>query len=111
MVIVYSPKSKQIVCKDAIMCSSIWSKGRGLMVSKRKNLVFLFRKDIKAHLNMVFVFFPIHVIGLDKSKKVTEVGFIKPFRFWSSNKKVRYIIELSKPPYLVPGLGERIDFR
>ena len=74
----------------------IWGKARGLMFSKKKNIMFIFDKEKIVRLHMFFVFFPIDVILLDKNMHVIEVKEnFKPFTFWKSKKKAKYVIEIA----------------
>ena len=46
---------------------------------------------------MIFVFFPIDVIYLNKNKKVIEMkSNFRPFTFYSPKKNAKYVIELPK---------------
>ena len=45
----------------------------GLMFSKQKNIIFEFKKEKKELIHMFFVFYPIDLIFLNKSKKVVEL--------------------------------------
>jgi len=74
---------------------SMWGKARGLMFSKRKNLMFVFDKEQIVPLHNWFVFFPIDVLFLDKNKMVVEIkkGF-KPFSYYKPKKKAMYVVEL-----------------
>lgn len=81
------------------LCLSASSQTRGLMFSgfiDNKALIFDFKKSRNISLHMFFVFFPIDLIFLDSKYKVVELkkGFM-PFTFYKSNKKARYLIELS----------------
>lgn len=78
------------------ICKSLWSKTRGLMFSKKKNLMFVFDDEKRRSLHMLFVFFPIDVLFLDKNKKVVEKARLKPFSFYKSKKKAKYVVEISK---------------
>ncbi len=65
------------------------------MFSKPKTLIFDFGKEKIIPLHMLFVFFPIDVLFLDKNKKVAEIKEnFKPFSFYNPKNKARYIIEL-----------------
>ena len=70
----------------------------GLMNKLGKtNLIMIFKKERIISLHMFFVFYPIDVLILDENKKVIEVKEnFKPFTFWSSTKKGKYLIELGK---------------
>ena len=89
---------KTILAKKYKICRSIFSKTLGLMFStKPKTLVFIFKKEKISPLHMLFVFYPIDVLFLDKNKKVAEIKEnFQPFTFHTPSKKSKYIIELSK---------------
>ncbi len=78
------------------ICKSFFSKARGLMFSRRKNLMFVFDDEKRRSLHMWFVFFPIEVLFLDKDKKIVEKVRLKPFSFYKSKEKARYVVEISK---------------
>jgi uncharacterized membrane protein (UPF0127 family) len=89
---------KTIVAGHFALCSTIWSKFRGLMFSLRPNvLVFVFHPPQKVSLHMWFVFFPIDVMALDAAKKVVSIkeNFL-PFCLWKSDMQCTYVIELPK---------------
>ena len=74
----------------------MWGKARGLMFSKKRNLMFVFDKEQRISLHMWFVFFPIDVYFLDKNKKVIEIKKnFKPFTFYKSKKKAKYVVEIA----------------
>jgi len=89
---------KTILAQEYKICRSIFSKTLGLMFStKPKTLVFVFKKEKINPLHMLFVFYPIDVLFLDKNKKVAEIkNNFKPFTFYTPKKKSKYIIELPK---------------
>jgi len=93
------------------ICESLWSKTRGLMFSKKKNLVFVFDEEKRISLHMMFVFFPIDVLFLDKDKKTIEVKKdFKPFSFYTPKEKARYVIEIAENRRNDYKIGEKIDF-
>ena len=84
---------------DAKYCISFFSKLRGLMFSKPKNLIFVLNKEsrINSAIHTFFVFFPIDVIWLDKNKKIVDQRKnVKPFSVAIPKKKSKYIIELKR---------------
>ena len=73
----------------------ILGKTKGLMFSRKRNVMFVFNKERKISLHTWFVFFPIDIILLDENMDVIEVKEdLKPFRFWKSEKKAKYVIEI-----------------
>lgn len=78
------------------ICKTLFSKIKGLMFSRKKNLLFIFNKDTKINFHTFFVFFPIYLILLDKNKKILEIKKLYPFTFYFPNIKFRYALELIK---------------
>lgn len=73
-----------------------WQKARGLMFSKKKDLLFVFSKPKRIALHNFFVFFRIDLIFLDSNFKVIEKKMnFKPFRLYTSKTKANYVIEIS----------------
>ena len=87
-----------IIAKTAKSCNNELSKATGLMFSKRNSdlgLIFPFKKDISISIHMLFVFYPIDLIYLDKDKKIIEIKEnIKPWQFYKPKNKARYLIEV-----------------
>tara|TARA_Y100000310_G_scaffold328561_1_gene396887 strand:- start:2777 stop:3112 length:336 start_codon:yes stop_codon:yes gene_type:complete len=85
----------KIISKNEKYCYNIFSQGLGLMFSKRKNLVMVFKKLRKIRLHNFFVFYPIDVLVLDENKMIIEIKRdFKPFTFWNSMKEGMYVVEL-----------------
>jgi len=84
-----------VLSSDAEECSTFFSKFIGLMFSRCRSLVFVFRHEQIIPLHMIFVFYPIDVIFLSKKKMVVELkqSFL-PFTFYSPSNKAMYVIEL-----------------
>jgi len=91
-------------------CWSWWSQGWGLMFSfRRKNLVMEFASERKISLHMWCVFYPIDVLVLDSQKRVVEVKKnFRPWTFWKSSKKGKYVVELGRREKFQ--LGDRLRF-
>lgn len=88
---------KSIIAKNAILCKNTLSKAIGLIFSKPKPLIFIFKKEKIIPLHMLFVFYPIDIIFLDKNKVVAEIKEnFKPFTFYTPKNKAQFIIELPK---------------
>jgi len=85
----------KIISKKEIICRDIFSQARGLMFRRKQNLVMVFPEERKISLHNFFVFFPIDVLIVDEKMKIVEIKRnFKPFTFWSSKKKGKYVIEL-----------------
>jgi len=86
-----------VISNNETICRNIFSQSLGLMFSKRKNLIMIFNKERTISLHNFFVFYPIDVLILDENKKVVEIKEnFKPFTFWNSKNKGKYLIELGK---------------
>ncbi len=87
---------KTIISEKELICDSFFCKAVGLMFSFRpKTLFFMFNREQKLGLHMLFVFFPIDVVFMDSMFRVVELKerFL-PFTFYNSRAKARYAIEL-----------------
>jgi uncharacterized protein len=89
---------KFTIIKEAKPCRSIPSKAFGFMFRFKKPeeaLVFIFNSERRADLHMLFVFFSIDVLFLDKDKKVVDIKKnFKPFTYYAPKTKAMYVVEL-----------------
>jgi len=105
------------IASEARLCSSILSKAKGLMFSKKLDdeaLIFDFNNERLISLHMLFVFFPIDVVLLDENKKVVELKEkLRPFTFYASKSKARYVIETASGKIRETGtkLGDKLGFQ
>ena len=86
-----------IISKNTKFCNKSLSKAIGLMFSKKsdKSLIFIFKKEKIVPLHMLFVFYPIDVLFLNKEKKIVEIKeHFRHFSFYSPKNKARYVIEM-----------------
>ena len=111
---IFNKTRKSILSKKYVLCSSFFLKSLGMMFRIRpKALIFAFEKEKNVPLHMLFVFFPIDVIYLDKNKKVVEIKkALKPFTFYKPQKKSKYVVELPAGAIQKSGtsLGDKIKF-
>lgn len=89
----------KVLAKDIKICKNIFAKCKGLIFSRKiidRGLVFIFNKEKKHSIHMLFVFFPIDVLWLDKNKKVIDIKEnFKPFSLLAKpKKKAKFIVEL-----------------
>ncbi|MBS3135477.1 DUF192 domain-containing protein [Candidatus Woesearchaeota archaeon] len=92
------------------ICQSSFSKFLGLMFSRKKNLLFVFEKESRASLHMLFVFFPIWAIYLNERKETLVVKKLFPFiSYFRPKQKAKYIIELVEEPKI--NIGDKIRWK
>lgn len=79
-------------------CDTWIKKLRGLMFSKRRNLLFDLGKETRfgAIIHTFFVFFPIKVYWLNPKREIVDYKIVRPFWIGIPASKARYIIEISK---------------
>ena len=103
-----------IVSPHYLLCTSLLSKARGLMFRKRPiPLVFEFNREKINALHMIFVFFPIDIIFLNKDKEIVELKQnLMPFSFYNPKNKSMYVIELEKGRIAESksAIGDKITF-
>ncbi|MBT4935528.1 DUF192 domain-containing protein [Candidatus Woesearchaeota archaeon] len=86
-----------IISQKEIMCKNAFSQARGLMFRKKRNCVMEFGNEKKISLHNFFVFYPIDILVIDKDMTIVEIKKnFKPFTFWKSSTKGKYVIELGK---------------
>jgi uncharacterized protein len=89
----------KILTKTTKHCKTILSKAKGLMFTTKKEdegLVFVFNTQQKWSIHMLFVFYPIDVLWLNKNKEIVDYREnLKPFILSATPKhESNYIIEL-----------------
>ncbi|HLC90388.1 MAG TPA: DUF192 domain-containing protein [Candidatus Nanoarchaeia archaeon] len=90
--------NNNIISETEVKCRSFCSQARGLMFRRKQNLVMTFNQEKKVSLHMFFVFYPIDVLLLNKNKEIVEIKRdFKPFTFWNSKEKGKYVVELAFP--------------
>ncbi len=104
----------KVISETEIVSKSIFSQALGLMFHRKQNLIMVFKEERRISLHNFFVFFPIDVLVVDKEMKIVEVkGGFRPFTFWSSSHKGKYVIELGiksevREEYAV---GDRVEIK
>jgi uncharacterized membrane protein (UPF0127 family) len=89
-----------VLAKRFILCTSFFSKLKGLMFTKssslkKHSLIFQFKFSTPQSIHMFFVFYPIDVVFLDKNRKVVDIKKgLKPFGIYDSWKSSVYVLEL-----------------
>jgi uncharacterized membrane protein (UPF0127 family) len=82
---------------DIKICRSNISKLRGLMFSRRRNLLFIFDKPRVVSLHMLFVFYRVDAFILDKDMRILDIFYMKPFRIgYKSWCEACYVLEVSE---------------
>ncbi|MEK6905447.1 MAG: DUF192 domain-containing protein [Nanoarchaeota archaeon] len=100
--------TQKIISNEEIICNSFFSQARGLMFRQKQNLIMTFNRERKVSLHMFLVFYPIDVLILNKNKEIVEIKRnFKPFTFWHSKEKGKYIVELAFPAEY--GVGDRVE--
>jgi len=109
---------KKIVIKKVRFASTQWERTKGLMFEDEKNfnyaLVFEFPNEsrVGCSLHMLFVFFPIDVLFLNKEKKVVDKTTLTPFILnYTPKKPAKYVIEMPKGKGKNIKLGQKINWK
>jgi uncharacterized protein len=108
---------KTTIANRIVFCRTVLSQMRGLMFARKdkdRALIMVFGKERLVPLHMMFVFFPIDILFLDKSKRVVELfEGAKPFLTHISPKhRAKYVIELPAGRIRSSNLriGDRLSF-
>lgn len=105
----------KLISAEHRLCEGIFSKARGLMFTRRIRvpLVFNFRREAIIPIHMLFVFYPIDVLWLDRAKRVVELKrSLKPFTVMAPGAKASYVLELEQGAISSSGteIGDVLDF-
>ena len=91
----------KLIIKKVKHAKTAWQRTKGLMFEDKKKfdyaLVFEFPRESKigTSLHMIFVFFPIDVLFLDKDKKVVDKVTLPPFQpNYTPKKAAKYVVEM-----------------
>ncbi len=81
---------------DAVICTSLLGKMKGMMFSSsgKKPLLFVFDKENKVPIHMLFVFFELIVVWIDSKKRIADFKVMKPFTVYSPKSKSKYVLEI-----------------
>ncbi len=107
----------KLIMKNVRFAKNTLERTKGLMFEEKKNfnyaLVFDFPAEsrIGTSLHMLFVFFPIDVLFLDKNQKVVDKTTLEPFiPNYTPKKAAKYVIELPKGKAKKIKLGQKINW-
>jgi len=79
------------------VCRTLKSQSRGLMFSRRKNLLFIYNIPVYIDLHMLFVFFPVDAIYINENMEIIEIKHMKPFGWsYKAKHKAKYVLEVTE---------------
>jgi len=91
------------------ICNTRFTRAKGLMFSKPRTVVLVFDKEEIHALHMMFVFFPIDVLFLNKDKVVVEIKErFMPFSYYTPRNKSKFVVEVPEPT--TSKIGDKIEF-
>lgn len=103
--IIKNKKNGKIICNEFETADHILSQIKGLMFSKKKNILFVFHKEGNHPIHSYFVGFNFHAIYLDEKMKVVDTYYVKPnTSLVKSKKPARYLLELCEEK--APNIGD-----
>ena len=77
------------------ICSNIVSQAHGLMLSRKKTALFVFKNPRTITIHTWFMFYPIDLYFLDKNKQVIEVKKnMRPWSIYRAKNKASYLLEV-----------------
>ena len=89
-------KNNKIISRPKV-AHTVFQKARGLMFSKQRDLLFVFKTEERLNFHMVFVFYPIDIIFINHNFEVVDFKkSFKPFTFYYSKRKALYALEVKE---------------
>jgi len=105
------------IMKKIKHAKTTWQRTKGLMFEDKKKfdyaLIFDFpiESKIGTSLHMIFVFFPIDVLFLNKEKKVVDKVTLPPFQpNYTPRKAAKYVIEMPQGKAKTVKIGNKIEW-
>lgn len=79
-------------------CRGFWNNFRGLMFSRRKNVLLSFPSEgrNRAAIHSFFVFFPFQAVFVNSRNEVVDLKIMKPFRVFRPRKPASYVLEVGE---------------
>lgn len=109
--------NNKILIKKVLFAKTTLERTKGLMFEDKKNfnyaLVFEFPSEskVRSSLHMIFVFFSIDVLFLNKNKEIVDKITLNPFTpNYTPKKASKYVIELPKGKIKGIKLGQKADW-
>ena len=109
--------TKKVLAKQVISFKTFLQIGIGLMFKTKKyckNKAFLFHLNEKRKysITMLFVFFALDIIFLDRNMKVIEIkNNLKPFSHYKPKNKFAYMIEMLHNKKKNVNLGDLLEMQ
>ena len=99
------------------VCDTFWKRGRGLMFRRRlaedEALVFIHRKESisETSIHMLFVFFDIGVIWLDRQRRVVDKKVARPFHpYYAPGQPAQFFVECHPHALGFVDVGDQLDW-
>ncbi|MFH1055119.1 MAG: DUF192 domain-containing protein [Candidatus Altiarchaeota archaeon] len=104
------------ISDNAELRASFWGRFRGLMLSKRKDIILAAKKDsvVDSTIHMMFMLYPIDVIWAADDMTVVDVRKqIKPslWRMHKPKNPAKYVVEIATGEIKDTDIGDMIAFR
>lgn len=108
---------KKVLMNKVKFASNSWERTKGLMFEDKKKfnyaLVFdfPFESKIGTSLHMLFVFFPIDVLFLNKDQKIVDKATLNPFiPNYTPKKAAKFVIEMPKGKTRTAKIGQKVEW-
>jgi len=109
---------KKVLMKNVKLAQNSWERTKGLMFEEKKKfnyaLVFNFPVEsrIGCSLHMLFVFFPIDVLFLNKNQLIVDKATLSPFiPNYTPKKAAKFVIEMPKGKAKVAKIGQKVEWQ
>lgn len=115
--IIRNEKTGAVVLPRAEWCDNFWTHFKGLMLRRSlpedEGLLFVYSGEsvLQTSIHMLFMFFPIATIWLDKNGVVVDKVLAKPWRLsYAPHKPAQYFIEARPVVLNRVAIGDRLNF-
>ncbi|MGQ9600838.1 MAG: DUF192 domain-containing protein [Anaerolineae bacterium] len=118
--VIWNETTGQPIVQSVVRCDTFWQRGRGLMFRSRHAIaggcayLFVETRESIAHtaIHMLFVWFPIAVIWLNRERRVVDKVLARPFRLWYAPRQPALYYLEGEPALLEQvRIGDQLEFR
>ncbi|MDD5224691.1 MAG: DUF192 domain-containing protein [bacterium] len=102
MLIEINQKKIEVEC-----CRGFWNVFRGLMFSRRKNILLVLPREgrNRAAIHSFFVFFPFQAVFINSRNEVVDSKRMKPFRVFRPRKPASHVLEVGEKNFNLTDAG------
>ena len=90
---IINKRTGKVISREEKVCDNIFSQARGLMFARKKNALMFFSTERMISVHNFFVFYPLTLIFIHRSRVVEIKKNFYPFTFYKSKTTASNLLE------------------